>query len=69
MTPGEAARLMAIVKTADGGCGHCIDSLTARLVREYPDHDWWTLRHTIAADPDLTSEDWEELDEPVGVES
>ena len=37
MTKEEAKKIIAIMKTADGGCGYCVSELLERFVKEFPE--------------------------------
>ncbi len=43
LTSEEAAKIAAIVSTADGGCEYCVGSLSEQLADEFPEFDWTAL--------------------------
>ena len=38
MTPEEAIRIIAIMRTADGGCTHCVEALLDEFAEVFPEH-------------------------------
>jgi hypothetical protein len=46
MTDEEAARVAAVLATADGECGHCAHELAKEMAKPFPTHDWLTLVQT-----------------------
>ena len=40
MTLEEARKVAAIIVTADGGCGTCVESLTELMDEAFPEYTW-----------------------------